>query len=765
MKKCILELVRRDYGLVAYMKLAVMATFAFMLTACGGNYEGETDEVSSNVALGLVVNEMGRAAYNEQCASCHGSAGEGTANGPSLVSCASCTTVETLAARIESTMPLNNVEACEDECATNTAEFILVAFNGLLFGSVESLATGVTIMSPKATLRKASLNLTGRLPTETELASVDSDAALDAQLDNLLSEEAFFERLIEMYNDTLLQDKYLGSENALSLMRDEDFPSRRWYRDLGLDLDITEERDLYYYLRAQTNDAIAREILHLISYVVRHELPFTEMLTANYTMVNAFSARAYGVESQLSFGTLTEAEYPAYPQDPEDFQPVVLAAIPHAGILTSPMFLNRFPTTDTNRNRHRARMVFDMFLDTDILAIEGTRPDDALDLLGDNPTLDNPQCTVCHNIMDPVAATFQNWDEMGRYRPTSVFGDWYTDMLARGFNGEVMPLAGYADASLQWLANQIVADPRFARATVKTAFKALSGQEPLTPPNSEADPTAPEWQQYLAQQNFFTQLQTVLIDNNWNLKSVLKEIIKSAYWRAETLTLADADLLYSEFGSARLLTPEMLDRKISAVLGQDWVFWSDRHYLTDPSSNSFRQLYGGIDSDNITQRITEPNGMMVAVQARMASEMGCQVVTRDFFKLRAERSIFPHISIDTSPVDADGLPVDSAIAAIKQNMQHLHWTFFGRELEANDPEIDATFTLFEQIREQGVAELAREGTELSSSLPWNCQLYYHPETGDVLPTEQRIRLDEEYLIRAWIGVLNYLLADYRFVYE
>jgi hypothetical protein len=42
---------------------------------------------------------------------------------------------------------------------------------------------------------------------------------------------------------------------------------------------------------------------------------------------------------------------------------------------------------------------------------------------------------------------------------------------------------------------------------------------------------------------------------------------------------------------------------------------------------------------------------------------------------------------------------------------------------------------------------------------------FHPETGDVLPTEQRIRLDEEYLIRAWIGVLNYLLADYRFVYE
>jgi len=38
-----------------------------------------------------------------------------------------------------------------------------------------------------------------------------------------------------------------------------------------------------------------------LSPVVRNERPFTEILTADYTVVNPFSAIAYGVDSQIQF--------------------------------------------------------------------------------------------------------------------------------------------------------------------------------------------------------------------------------------------------------------------------------------------------------------------------------------------------------------------------------------------------------------------------------------------------------------------------------
>jgi len=37
--------------------------------------------------------------------------------------------------------------------------------------------------------------------------------------------------------------------------------------------------------------------------------------------------------------------------------------------------------------------------------------------------------------------------------------------------------------------------------------------------------------------------------------------------------------------------------------------------------------------------------------------------------------------------------------------------------------------------------------------------------GVELPEEQQIRRDDNYNIRAWMAVVTYLLADYKFLYE
>ena len=127
---------------------------------------------------------------------------------------------------------------------------------------------------------------------------------------------------------------------------------------------------------------------------------------------------------------------------------------PHAGILNTPVFLARYPSTSTNRNRARARWTFKHFLGLDIEKSASRTTDPVALADTNNPTLNNPKCTVCHSVMDPVAGAFQNYGDEGLYRdqylgldslPDSYRfvqdgvpllyqeGDsWYRDMLAPG---------------------------------------------------------------------------------------------------------------------------------------------------------------------------------------------------------------------------------------------------------------------------------------------------------------------------------------------
>ena len=132
------------------------------------------------------------------------------------------------------------------------------------------------------------------------------------------------------------------------------------------------------------------------------------------------------------------------------------------------MFLKRYPTTPTNRNRARSRWTYYHFLGLDIEKSASRTTDPVALADTDNPTMKNPACTVCHRVMDPVAGTFQNYGEEGEYRdewggldslddfykyppdgsytPYQYGDTWYRDMREPGFDGEVAP---DADNSLQ----------------------------------------------------------------------------------------------------------------------------------------------------------------------------------------------------------------------------------------------------------------------------------------------------------------------------
>lgn len=705
----------------------------------------------------------GQDEYNSQCASCHGVNGQGGLVAVSLVNCANCGDSNTLINYIANVMPLGAPGSCVDACAEDVANYLLTLFQVDDSPLITQTVSALQLMPLEDTLRKASLQLASRLPSETELGIVatNGEAGLSSVLDSLMTEDTFYERIMEMFNDLILTDRYLSGNGlpaeALNLMRI--FPDAFWFGDPQ----SAERSDDFFSNLVTTNDSVAREPLQLIRFIVENELPMTEILTADYFMVNPYSAKSYGVFDELSF----QNEFDANEWLPAQLNALEISTrqgsflvgdIPHAGLLTSLMFLNRYPTSDTNRNRGRSRVVYDLFLDVDILALEGTRPDgEAVDISSQAPTLDNDDCVVCHGLLDPVASSFENWNDRGFYVPNLP---WYDDMFQAGFAGIDRP-QDQEPTSLQWLASQLALDPRFDDAMVRITYSGLVGREPLDPPGE--DGTEAEWNAYNAESVHLDELKDKFVADNQNLKTLIKEIVLSPYWRAEGLDNTSFAIVHEETGAARLLSPEMLHRKINALLGFEWRSTLDFYSITKDinaqarlldDNQFYQQIYGGIDSFVVTERLTEPNGLMVAVQERMANELACYAVPNDFLAPASERLLLPHVEIGTQPNNA------SNIQAIKTNIQHLHAHLLGEQLAIDDAEIEASYELFSNVLADGQAAI---GITETGNLPNLCRRNRDIQTGENLL--QPLITDSNYTIRAWMAVAAYLMSDYRFVYE
>jgi hypothetical protein len=347
----------------------------------------------------------------------------------------------------------------------------------------------VELITPEETLRKASLNLAGRLPTASEefRVSTGGEEALDRELDDLMQEEAFYTRLEVIFNDMFLVERYLGRDNAVDLLDEDYYPYARWYepgdeddpRDFsGVNAEFLEAARMY------TNNSVARMPLKLATHLVRNDKPFTEIVTADYVVVNPFAAEAMGIrdiqfEDPLDPNEWREGVMPNAQCPPDDDS---CKTIPHAGVLTDPMWLNRFPTTPTNRNRHRSRMVFWFFLATDVMKL-AERPIDPTAISGVNPTKNNPNCNSCHAVMDPIAGLMQNFDAEGNYAPPE--NGWFPEMFEAGYGDSKLPFEDrfYAE---QYLGQQIAQDRRFAVSMVHHMYRGLTGQEPLTFPTDRA---------------------------------------------------------------------------------------------------------------------------------------------------------------------------------------------------------------------------------------------------------------------------------------
>jgi hypothetical protein len=613
---------------------------------------------------------------------------------------------------------------------------------------------GVEMLDDRRLLRRAVLSLAGRLPTEAEVAAVKDQGlgAMHSILDGVMQEEAFYERIREAFNDIFLTEGIDGNADSTVLSYEHFEKSRLWYQkhDLSHIEDAKERQQAGYKLANEYRAALLGEPMKLIEHIIRHDRPFTEIVTADYIMVSPYSARGYGIYDEVK-------ERFADPDDPFEYIPVKLKALvgrnksenqesasgfyPHAGILSTFQYLSRYPTTETNRNRLRARMFYQHFLGVDVLEL-AARGSDAAAVTAkfEVPTMQAAECVVCHKTLDPVAGLFQDyWRFDANF---AIYGrrkdGWFTDMFGAGFEGEGLP-SDERWRALAWLGEKTAKDPRFAIAMSEHAYYVLTGRRLLQPPKDIDDPMfASRRRAYQVQRKVVQAIAAKFIDSGFSFKQLIKDWVVSDFYRADGVKASEISperlTELDDVGVVRLLSPEQVERKIKAVFGKHWGRLNEQTAM----------LYGGIDSKEVTERATDPSGAMGAIQRTLANDVACRNVALDFSRSASERVLFPTIEPDVTPGISEDLDRRIRLAIV-----HLHERILGQYDQIDSPEVDRTFALFSGIMEDAKKQSSVEPQEI-----WSCR------QGLEKPVP-----DPHYTVRAWRAVVTYLLRRREFLYE
>jgi hypothetical protein len=597
-------------------------------------------------------------------------------------------------------------------------------------GTPSGGAEKVMLGSGYEQLHRVVASLASRTPTADEISAVAAatdqaaiHAALGPIVDGLVNEDAFYVRALEMYNDLLLTNRDANSGSPVNDNFDLDAFANRDY------FEVNYEGTARTDLRRDTNYGIARAPIELVRYVLRNDRPFTDIVTGGYTMVNPYSAVIYGVDAgDPSFPFTSDGVRGNHDRD--DFRPVHnivqtagdRASLPASGVLGTHSFLARYPSTNTNVNRARARYTFNYFLGIDI---EDLAARDGLDLdnvIGAVPTYEDPQCTVCHDVMDPVAGLFTRRDDEGEYDLNNTYLHTQTTsgvprMVPAGYGntridaGAELP-EPERDAPLRWLGMRLAADERFAEQTVRIVLRGLTGIDAKTPRAVE----------------FVNDAKNAFMASNFDFKALVKTVALSEFFLAQNIAASESPQTYADVGAGRLLTAEELNRRISAVAGSSYAW-------RGPNSGSgllggHYMLYGGINSGDVIIRTAEPTALMDGIQERVSNQVSCERVATDLYN---DGPLFPNVDETVTP--------DTDATAIRENIRHLHRYLLGEDLEPGNPELDHSYQLFLDTRAVGATAIPSRCRGGGGATDTN---------GTVVP---------------WMAVVSYLLNDYRFFYE
>ncbi|HEY6559325.1 MAG TPA: DUF1588 domain-containing protein [Polyangiaceae bacterium] len=498
-----------------------------------------------------------------------------------------------------------------------------------------------TFLSPTEHLVRVSTALRGKRPSVGELRRVrEQTSALPAIVDEYLQSPEFGETLRDLHNESLQVRVAAGIYPA-------GFPARD---------------ALAGYSAQEVNVAITEAPLRLIQWVVEHDRPYSEIVTARYTVADRIVASTWGITLERAGDGWYRGQY--------------ADGRPHAGILSDSMLFTRHSTTYANSNRGRANAVARSLLCYDFLAREISV--DATINLADpkevaNAVRVNPACASCHQTLDPLASYF------GAFHPIFVPADiqtypfrHYLPALSAPFTVSEPAYFGHKGAGLEFLGSMIAADPRFSLCAAQRFYAYLNHVNLRDVPRARA-----------------AELQDIFVKSDLSAKTLARTIVLSDDFR-----YADSDdATETPLTGLRKVRPPALSRLIEDLTGFRWTANLDldigsgnigRIDLLSDSLFGFEVLLGGIDSVNVTLPAHTMNASASLVLRGIASRAAPHVVASDFAASGAERRL---LTVSET---------ERAEASIRAQLCDLHLRLFGEFVEPADPRIDDAYALFDE---------------------------------------------------------------------
>ncbi|MEC8423164.1 MAG: DUF1592 domain-containing protein, partial [Myxococcota bacterium] len=506
----------------------------------------------------------------------------------------------------------------------------------------EQVVDGMTLMSPRAQLIRASVDLRGVHPSETELQAIASNPELyEGFVDRYLADPRFLDRAVELWNQRLLTST--GGTYGQS------YPN-------------ASGRDI--------SAAMSGETLQLVRHIVEQDLPYGEIVLADYTMANPLLAGMWELDRSGDEGGWAPAQY----TDGRE----------HAGILTMSSVWLRYPSAGGNANRHRANAVSKMLLCDDYLSRPIVLNRAAVDQLTVDPETaisTNATCQSCHSTLDPLSAHFFGWfeydDEMSDptlYKPEN-------EKAWMEYAGRSPAYYGVPTASIREMAELIAEDPRFIDCAVQTAWEGLNQR-------SLADG---DWSDFQAHRDAF-------LESGRSIRSVVRSVVLSPAYRAKA---ADDPELDARLATVRTVSPSQLHTVIEDITGYSWEFGGrpglESHGMGLPV------LLGGIDGDTVTNRSYEPGVGTVFIQERLAQSAGWHVARHDLDPDReADALMLRYVTAEDTPTANE--------RAFETQIRALYLQATGYPLADQAAEVHNLITLWRQLHSvEGSSEAAWAG--------------------------------------------------------
>ncbi|MEZ4236664.1 MAG: DUF1549 domain-containing protein [Myxococcota bacterium] len=485
----------------------------------------------------------------------------------------------------------------------------------------------VEALSPVARLKRASLAVRGVPPSLAEIAAVQadgSDAALQALVDQWLSSEDFGDTVEDMHAE-------------LYLLR----------ADTNFQLPVMGPLEEAGYDQSDLHDATVTAPTRLVREVVLEDRPYTEILTADYTVADDVVAAIYGL--------------PYDPGGPQWQHTHWVDGRPQSGLLSDSEMWRRHTSNAANFHRGRANFVSRAFLCEDIGArdvfVEGG-VDIADEFAVAEAVSTQTGCVGCHNVLDPLAAFFWGYKEqlqrnailtaydlgcqwdwtqgeppLGDYRvehwcyplkfyDVSEEDDWaYWQLRPPGYFGQP------AD-TMEDLGALITSDPRFATCTARTFAGYLMQTDRSDIPDDYADEMA-----------------EVLVDSGFSARALVRAIVMSEPFGAARVAPASEVGLPAErpfVAGMQSIRPEQLTRTVEALTGFRWLANQDRPDCAALGNNcwgpvdlvnsdvyGFRSMMGGIDSYTVLHPTHTPTPTKLLAMRKLAQEVAGFVVLAD----------------------------------------------------------------------------------------------------------------------------------------